>query len=98
MYKKNENYFLGVQKTHLEYDSLHLIRHYNHWRLRSLVHSENLLESELMYTALVSLSRKDFDTLREEMTVFIKNFLDRVHESPAEEIACFNLDFFWIKK
>ncbi len=32
------------------------------------------------------------------MVVFIKDFLARVHESEAEEIACLNLDFFWIDR
>jgi hypothetical protein len=51
-----------------------------------------------MYTAPVSLSRADFRALREEMVQFVQKFLKKVHASPAEEIACLNLDFFWIKR
>lgn len=50
-----------------------------------------------MYTVQVSLSREDFSQLRESMVRFIKEFLKTVHASPAEEIANFNLDFFWIE-
>lgn len=96
--EKNGSYFLGTQKTHLEWGSPHLLKHLNNWRSRAIVYSENLDETELMYTAPISLSRKDFSALREEMAGFIKKFLDTVHASPAEEIACFNMDFFWIRK
>jgi hypothetical protein len=38
---------------------------------------------------------EDFMALREEIVVFIKKFLEKVHASPAEEIAYLKLDFFW---
>lgn len=89
---------MGAQKTHVEQGSPHLLKHHANWRIRAIRQSEDLLPTELMYTAPVSLSKKDFDFLREEMAAFIDKFLKKVHASPAEEIACFNLDFFWIKK
>ncbi len=91
-------YLLGAQRTHLEQGSPHALKHHANWRLRAIHQSEWLDERELMYTAPVSLSRADFENLREEMADFIKKFLSKVHASPAEEIACFNMDFFWIKK
>ena len=91
-------YLMGAQKTHLAHGSPHLLRHHSNWRLRAIQHSEGLSDSELMYTAPVSLSDADFRLLREEMVSFIDKFLERVHASPAEDIACFNLDFFKIKK
>lgn len=96
--EEDGRYFLGSQKTHLEKSSPHILQHHSNWRLRSLQQYDDLTDQELMYTAPVSLSKDDFQQLREEMVGFIKTFLDRVHASPAEEIACFNLDFFWIKK
>ena len=96
--EEGDRYVIGAQSTHLEQGSPHLPRHHGNWRLRAIRQSEELAADEIMYTAPVSLSRKDFDLLREEMVGFIKKFLKRVHESPAEEIACFNLDFFWIRR
>lgn len=96
--ERKERFVMGAQKTHLEQGSPHLLRHHSNWRIRAILQSESLNEKELMYTAPVSLSKTDFDHLREEMVGFIKKFLSTVHASPAEEIACFNLDFFWIKK
>jgi len=49
-----------------------------------------------MCSVNVSLSKKNFQKLREEMVVFIREFLKTVHELPAEDIAQLNLDFFWV--
>ncbi len=96
--EKDGRYMMGPQKIHLEKDSPHLLRFQADWRMRALSRGEDLLNSELMFTAPVSLSKKDFDNLREEMISFVKKFLETVHASPAEEVACLNLDFFWVKK
>jgi len=96
--EENGKYKMGTQSTHLEQGSPHLPKHLSNWRVRAMRRSEDLEESELMYSAPVSLSKKDFESLREEMVAFIKSFLAKVHASPAEEVACLNLDFFWIKK
>jgi uncharacterized protein (TIGR02147 family) len=96
--ERSGRYFPGTQSTHLEKGSPHMLRHHSNWRLQAIRQCEDLADQELMYTAQVSLSRGDFDLLREEMVGFIKRFLERVHASPAEDIACFNMDFFWIKK
>jgi uncharacterized protein (TIGR02147 family) len=96
--EKEGRIFFGAQKTHLEQSSPYLLRHQVDWRLRAIRRRENLKDQEMMYTSVVSLSKKDFAILREEMATFIETFLARVHASPAEEIACFNLDFFWVEK
>jgi uncharacterized protein (TIGR02147 family) len=96
--ERDGRYQMGTQKTHLEQGSPHLVRHHTNWRIHAARRSEELTPQELMYTAQVSLSRKDFDLIREKMVGFIKEFLATVHGSPAEDIAAFNFDFFWIKK
>lgn len=96
--EKDGRYQMGSQSTHVGTESPHWLRHHTNWRLRAVAANESLQENELMYTVNVSLSKKDFEHLREQMVGFIKKFLNRVHASPAEEIACFNLDFFWIRK
>jgi uncharacterized protein (TIGR02147 family) len=96
--EREGRYFMGPQKIHLEKSSPHLQRFQTDWRMRAVSRGEDLADNELLFTGPVSLSRNDFEKLREEMVSFIKRFLDTVHASPAEEIACMNLDFFWIKK
>lgn len=91
-------YFLGAQSTHAEQGSPHMLRHHSNWRVEAMHCADELSAEELMYTAPVSLSQADFRALREEMVQFVQKFLKRVHASPAEELACLNLDFFWIRK
>jgi uncharacterized protein (TIGR02147 family) len=88
---------MGPQSTHLEKDSPHVVKHHTNWRLKALQSAESLGDSELMFTSPASLSREDFESLRERMVLFIKDYLKTAQASPAEEVACFNLDFFWVR-
>jgi uncharacterized protein (TIGR02147 family) len=96
--EKNSSYTMGPQSTHVGQGSPHLLNHYRNWHLQALAQSETLTSEELMYSVAISLSREDFALLREQMVRFIKDLLKTAHASPAEEIACFNMDFFWIGK
>lgn len=96
--ERNGKYYMAQQKIHLEKDSPHLVHFQTDWRIKAINRGEDLTDSELMFTAPISISKDDFDNLRERTIEFIKNFLATVHNSPAEEIACLNLDFFWVKK
>ena len=90
-------YKMGPQRTHLESSSPLIQKHHSNWRLKALQRSDSLDPEELMYTSPVSLSREDFKIIREDLVLMIKKVLDRVHPSPAEEVACLNIDFFWVK-
>ena len=91
-------YKMGTQSTHLAANSPHIVKHHANWRLRAIAAAEELGSNELMYTVNVSLSKKDFEKLREEMVANIQKFLETVYASPAEDIATFNMDWFWIRK
>lgn len=97
-HEQDGRYRMGPQKIHLEKTSPHLQRFQTDWRMRAIARGEDLTENEIMFTGPVSLSKKDFEKIREEMIEFIQRFLKDVHASPAEEVACMNLDFFWVKR
>ncbi len=86
----------GVKSTHLAKGSPFLVKHHANWRIKALEKSEILSEDELMYSVNFSLSYDDFKKLREQMVEFIQKFLRTVHASPEEDVAQFNLDFFWL--
>ncbi|MFZ3228710.1 MAG: TIGR02147 family protein [Pseudobdellovibrio sp.] len=88
----------GTTSTHLEKKSPFVVKHHTNWRLKAIEAAENLSDEELIYSANFSISKKDFTKLREEMVQVIQKFLEVVKDSPAEEIAQFNLDFFWLSK
>ena len=93
--KIEENgYRMGVSRTHLEKTSPHLPRHHTNWRMKSVQYSERLHEEDLMFTSPLTVSRKDFLKIREEILTLIKSVNTIVEPSPAEELACLNIDFF----
>lgn len=99
MVQEKDGYFTpGAASTHLEKNSAHIKKHHTNWRLKAIEACEDLSDEELMYSGNFSISKSDFAKLREEMLQTLQRFVKIVHDSPAEEIAQFNLDFFWIKK
>jgi uncharacterized protein (TIGR02147 family) len=94
--EKNGKFSPGTTMTHVGRDSAFVVQHHTNWRVKSIEKIESLTEEELMYSLNVSLSRKDFKLLREELVQVIQSFLKVIKDSPAEDVAQFNLDFFWI--
>jgi uncharacterized protein (TIGR02147 family) len=91
-------YQMQSQYLHLEFGSYFLNSHHTHWRLKSLERIENLTEDELMFTSPFSVSKKDFEKIREEIIQLIKSTSKIIKDSPAEDIACMNFELFWIRK
>ncbi|OQW47297.1 MAG: hypothetical protein A4S09_16005 [Proteobacteria bacterium SG_bin7] len=91
-------YFPGVQSTFLEQGSPHLIKHHSNWRVKAIEKSESISAEELMFTAPLSISRRDFSSVREKIAQFIKSLSEIVKASEAEDIATINIDWFWVKK
>lgn len=89
---------MGPQSLHLERTSPFIDRHHTNWRLRALELSDKLKSDELMYTGPISISKADFEVLCHRLKEFIKDYSETVMKSEAEDLACLNLDFFWIKK
>jgi uncharacterized protein (TIGR02147 family) len=89
---------MGIKSTFVEKGSPHLLRHHSNWRIKAIQKSETLTNSELMYSGQFSLSREDFLLLREQFTEILKKANDIVKESKAEDLACLNLDWFWIDR
>jgi hypothetical protein len=90
-------YRIGAQRTHVEKGSPFLLKHHSNWRIRAIEHSEGLSDEELLFTAPFSVARKDFAKFREQLLEVIKSISDQVKNSPAEEVACLNIDMFWVK-
>lgn len=95
--EKDGKFISGAVVTHLEKSSPFLSKHHTNWRLKAIQASENLSDEELMYSGNFSVSKNDFALLREMLMKTVQNFISIVKDSPAEDIAQFNLDLFWIK-
>jgi len=92
----NGRFKMGVQSTFVSQGSPHLLKHHSNWRVKAIQKSESLKEKEMMFTGQVSISEKDFAELREHLTNFIKQASEKVQKSKPDEIACLNIDWFWL--
>ena len=91
-------YSMGVQSTFVERGSPYLLKHHSNWRVKAIQKSESISENELMYSGQFSLSKKDFEALRERLAKFLQEANLIVKESNAEDLACLNIDWFWLEK
>jgi uncharacterized protein (TIGR02147 family) len=89
---------MGPQQTHLEWGSPHLSQHLRNWHMSAMQNVERLSKDELMFSACLSISREDFAEVREMLAAKIKSVAEKVKSSSADEVACFNLDWFWVRK
>lgn len=94
----NGYYKMGTSSTFITRESPHIHRHHSNWRLLALQTSYTLEEKEVMFTAPMSISKKDFLKVQNELMTMISKLSETIKESDAEEIACLNIDFFRIRK
>lgn len=94
--KEKELYKMGVSRTFLERNSVQVSRHHLNWRLKALQNLEAMTPEEMMFTSPISVSAEDFSKIREEIRDFLQKFSKDVKDSPAEDVACLNIDFFWV--
>lgn len=96
--EKNDRYQIGISRTYLEKESFHLPRHHTNWRLKALQKSDRISDHELMFTFPLSISKADFEIIRNEILEVLKKASNIVKDSPPDEIGCLNVDLFWVDK
>jgi uncharacterized protein (TIGR02147 family) len=90
------HYLMTTQSTFVPQGSPHLIRHHLNWRMQAMHKSEEISDRELMYTAQMSLSRKDIERLRDLAVSFIKTANEIAKPSEPEDLVNLNIDLFYI--
>jgi uncharacterized protein (TIGR02147 family) len=94
--ESNGVYKMAEKSTHVEKGSPFLLNHHTNWRITAIDKAETLTDEEMMYTGNFSLSKSDFLKIREELVNSVQRVLKTVLDSPAEELANLNIDFFWM--
>lgn len=80
-------------RMHLDKNSPHLKQHHINWRIKSIQKLDHPDDSDLNFTAPLSLAKKDFEKMREELVNFIQNLSSTVEKTNPEEVYLVNLDF-----
>lgn len=94
--KSGNRWIFKTGEYHLEKNSPLIPAHHQNWRNRATIDSQNSNTDGIHYSAVYTLSEKDFQILKDNILKWIKVSNDVVKNSKEEEIVCFNLDFFRI--
>lgn len=93
--EKNGHYEMGPKKTHLESDSPFIDRHRINWRLKSIEQFNKTSKEELIFTAPLTINKKDIPKIRSLLIELIDKVRAAVDNTSPETIACLNID--WIE-
>ena len=91
----NGLYHRTEKNTHAEARSPFAIRHHQNWRVKAINLQEQLTQGDLSFTAPISISRQDFEKVREILLATISELSNVVVKSKEEEVAYLGID--WIK-
>ena len=95
---KNDKGQFKVAKPvlHLEFNSVLMSQHHTSWRLKSIEAIGSKSHENLHYSGVISLSKEDYEWVRERLSQLLKDIIDKIKESPDEQLACLNFDWFRI--
>ncbi len=96
---KNENgkLSIGETQTFVDRDSLLIQRHHSNWRLRIMEQLHEVHNDELVFTNPITIAKKDFAKIREELVLFIDKYRQIADPSDPQELCCLNIDWVRIK-
>ncbi len=92
----HNDFIIGKKQIHLGSDSPMISRHHINWRLKAMQSIERDATEGLHYTSVVSLSKSDFEMIKEILIQTIQKVKPIIKDSAEEELASFALDFFRI--
>ena len=92
--EKNGKLAVGPKSTHLEASSPWVRVHHVNWRHKAIEHVMDAEESQLHYSAPMTLSAADARKIRELIVKFLESVDSVVEPSPSEELHCINVDWF----
>lgn len=90
-------YSMTTQSTHVDRNSLYVLRHHENWRLQALKNLDLENQENLFFTAPLTISNEDFDTVKNKILELIKEISEKVNLSKSEELVCLNIDLFKIE-
>lgn len=85
---------VGPKITHLEASSPFIKNRQIQWRMKAIDAMNHRESNHLFYTCPMSLSVKTKQEVRDRLLQAIQEIIADVKESPSEEVACLNIDWF----
>lgn len=94
--ESNGEISMGNSRTHIGREHPLVSKHHINWRLKSIEYSDKISNTDLSFTAPLSISKKDFAKVKEVLLNSIEMISETVENSDPDTIAFLNLDFIEI--
>lgn len=94
--QKGTLYKIKKSVLHLEKDSPIMTQHHSHWRLRAIEAIQTPRSDNLHYSGIMSLSRDDYEWVREKLAVLLEEVIERLGPSKDEKLATLCFDLFQV--
>lgn len=92
--KVGSKYQITKKQVHLDRASPLIARHHTNWRLKTLQSLEQIAESDLHYSAIVTLSDEDFQVVTGILKKSLSESLKVITNSSEKEAAIICIDLF----
>jgi len=96
--KDDQSYVIGTTHIHLPHDSPMISKHHSNWRMRAIESFDSEALTDLHYSSVVTMSKKDGAKIRAILIKAIEDVRSVVKDSPEEEGFCYTLDLFPLRR
>jgi uncharacterized protein (TIGR02147 family) len=96
---ENGQYITGRMHISLGSDSRLINQHHSVWRQRAIANLDrNEQEGDLHYSAVITIAKNDFAVLKEDLMQLLKKHRQIVKASQEEEVYCYSMDLFGLRR
>jgi uncharacterized protein (TIGR02147 family) len=89
-----KDFKVGLTRLHLGSDSPLISKHHSNWRLLAMQRFPNRRTSDVHYSSVITVSRRDAVKLKEMLVGVLRSADAVIRDSREETLQCFSLDFF----
>lgn len=92
--ERGGRFTMNESHVHVSNESPFVVKHHTNWRMKAIQKMDVRDDSELFFTAPMSVSKTDFLVIREKLNKLIQDVVNVAKDSEAEEVFCLNMDLF----
>ena len=92
--EEHDKLVIGPMTTFIDKNSALVSRHHSNWRQKGMEVMSDPRERDFFFTAPFTVSRADYDQIRNELVQFIDTMSKRVSKSAPQVLAAINIDYF----